>query len=161
MWLLIISHPSFKFASNHEFITFFICHVTLCDKVHIKIHHSVKFSSHRSRESWDITFFISHVITWSHDQSVKILNEWWINEWWHNPRGSGDILFFISHVTSYGDVITGSSLPCGVAISLVEIEISSILIFGLRIRIHMIIWLQSVTIQFSRLFWHISYYKVR
>ena len=39
------------------------------------------------------------------------------------PCGSGDILFFISHVTSYGNVITGSSLPCGVAISLVEIEI--------------------------------------
>ena len=37
----------------------------------------------------------------------------------------------------------------------------SILIFNVRKRIHMTILLQSVTIQFRRLFWHISYYKVR
>ena len=40
-------------------------------------------------------------------------------------------------------------------------EIWSILIFNVRRRIHMIILLQSVTIQFRRLFWHISYYKMR
>ena len=53
------------------------------------------------------------------------------------------------------------SLPSVVAISPVEVEIWSILIFNVRRRIHMIILLQSVTIQFCRLFWHISYYKVR
>ena len=51
------------------------------------------------------------------------------------------------------------SLPSVVAISLVEVEI--ILIFNARRRIHMNILFQSVTIQFRRLFWHISYLKVR
>ena len=55
----------------------------------------------------------------------------------------------------------GWSLPSVVTISLVEVEIWSILIFNVRIGIHMIILLQSVTVQFRRLFWHISYYKVR
>ena len=35
------------------------------------------------------------------------------------------------------------------------------LTFDIRIGIHMIILLQSVTVQFCRLFGHISYYKVR
>ena len=68
------------------------------------------------------------------------------------PRGSGDILFFISHVTSYDHVIIESSLPSVVTISLVEVEIWSVLIFNVRKRIHMLILLQSVTIQFRRRF---------
>ena len=58
-------------------------------------------------------------------------------------------------------MIIGWSLPSAVIISLVEVEIWSILIFNVRIGIHMIILLQSVTVQFRKLFWHISYYKVR
>ena len=54
-----------------------------------------------------------------------------------------------------------SSLPSVVAISLLEVEIWPIFIFNVRRRIHMVILLQSVTIQIRRLFWHISYYKVR
>ena len=119
--------------------------------------------------SWDTTFIISHVITWSRNQRVKRLNEWWpfiinlhlVKFGRHSPRGSRDISFLISHVTSCGHVITESSLPSVVVISLVEVEIWSILIFNVRLRIHMIILLQSVTIQFRRLFWHILYYKVR
>ena len=42
-----------------------------------------------------------------------------------------------------------------------EVDIWYLFIFNVRIRIHMIILLQSVTIQLRRLFWHISYYKVR
>ena len=42
-----------------------------------------------------------------------------------------------------------------------ELEIRSILNFNIRRRILVIILLQSVTIQFRRLFWHTSYYKVR
>ena len=79
----------------------------------------------------------------------------------HGSRGSGDILFFISHVASCDHVIIGSSLPSVVAISLVEVEIWSVLIFNVRRRIHMIILVQSVKTQFRRLFWHISYCKVR
>ena len=52
-----------------------------------------------------------------------------------------------------------TNLPNVVVISLMEVEIWSIIIFNVRRRIHMII-LQSVTIQFRRLFWHISYYRV-
>ena len=47
------------------------------------------------------------------------------------------------------------------AISLVEVEIWYILIFNVTRRIHVIILLQSVTVQCCRLFWHISYHKVR
>ena len=127
-------------------------------------------------------FFVSHVITWSRAQSLKRLHGWWsfiINLYLskfgsHRSWGSGDILFFICHVTSCGHVIEGSrnfagngpsafltSLPIVVAISLVEVEIWSILIFNVRRRIHMIILLQSLTIQFRRLFRHIFYYKWR
>ena len=53
------------------------------------------------------------------------------------------------------------SLPSVVAISLVEVEIWYILIFDVRRRIHIIILLQSVAMQFCRLLWHISHYKVR
>ena len=70
------------------------------------------------------------------------------------------ISFFINHETSYDHVIIGSSLPSVVTVSLVEVEIWSALIFNVRRRIHMIILLQSVIIQFRNLFWHISYYKV-
>ena len=42
-----------------------------------------------------------------------------------------------------------------------KVEILFILIFNVRRRIHMIILLQSVTIQFRKLFLCISYYKVR
>ena len=69
--------------------------------------------------------------------------------------------FFISHVTSCGHVTKGSNLPSVVAIRLVEVDIGPILIFNVRRRIHMIILLQSATIQIRMLFWHISYYKVR
>ena len=55
----------------------------------------------------------------------------------------------------------GSSLPSVVVISLVKVEIWSILILNLRIRTYLIILLQSVTIQVRWLFWHISYYKAR
>ena len=79
----------------------------------------------------------------------------------HRPRRSGDISFFISHVTSCGHVIIGWNLPSAVTIGLVKVEIWSILIPDVRIGIHMIILLQSVTIQFRRLFWDILYYKVR
>ena len=58
-------------------------------------------------------------------------------------------------------MIIGSSLPIVVAIRLVKVEIWSILIFNVRIKIHIIVLVQSVTIQFRRLFWHISYYKLR
>ena len=78
----------------------------------------------------------------------------------HRSRRSGDISFFISHVTSCDHVITGWSLPSVVTIRLVKVEIWSILISNVRTGIHMIILLQSVTIQFRRLFWHILYYKV-
>ena len=109
------------------------------------------------------------MITWSRNQSVKWLDGWWpftINLHHdrcgsHRPRRSGDISFFISHVTSCGHVIIGWSLPSVVTIRLVKVQIWSILISNVRIGIHMIILLQSVTIQFRRLFWHISYYKVR
>ena len=47
------------------------------------------------------------------------------------------------------------------AISPVKMEIWSILIFNVRRRIHVIILLQSVTIQFRKLFWYILFYKVR
>ena len=40
-------------------------------------------------------------------------------------------------------------------------EIWSILIFNVRRRMHMLILLQSVTIQFCTLFWNILYYKLR
>ena len=89
-------------------------------------------------------------------------------------RGSGDISFFICHVTSCGHVISGSrdfagcapsasltNLPSVVAISLVEVEIWSILLFNGRRRICKIILLQSVTMQFCRLFWPFSYRKLR
>ena len=99
---------------------------------------------------------------------------WFCQIWWpftknlclvkfgsHTPRGRGGISFFISYVTSCGHVIIGSSLPSLVTISLVEVEIWSVLIFNVTRRVHMIILLQSMTVQFRRLFWHISYYKVR
>ena len=79
----------------------------------------------------------------------------------HSPRGSGGISFFISHVTSCGYVTKGSSPTSVLAIRLLEVETWPTLIFNLRRRIHMITLLQSVTIQIRRLFWHISYYKVR
>ena len=122
------------------------------------------------------------MITWLRAQSVKRLDGWWpftINLYLskfgsHSPRGSGNISSFICHMTSWGHVITGSrnssgcgpsakltSLPRVVARSLVEVKIWSILIFNVRRRIHVIILLQSVTVQFRRLFWDISYYKVR
>ena len=107
------------------------------------------------------------MITWSHDQSIKRLNGWWpfainlhlVNFASHSPRGSGDISFFISHVTSCGHVTKRSSLPSVVATHLLEVKIWPILIFNVKTRIHMIILLQSVTIQIHRLVWHISYYK--
>ena len=75
-----------------------------------------KFGSHRSRGSRNITFFISHIITWSGAQSVRRLNWWWpftINLYLakfgsHRRRGSGDISFFIYHVTSSSHIIAGS-----------------------------------------------------
>ena len=135
----------------------------------IRTHHSVKFGSHKSRGSWDITFCICHMITWSRDQSIKRLNGWWpftinihlVNFGSHRPRRHGDISLFISHVTLWAHVTKGSSLPSVMAIRLVEVEIWPILIFNVRTRIHMVILLQSVAIQIRRLFWHISYYKVR
>ena len=176
MWLLIISHTSVKFYSDRspesKFKTFFICHVTLCDHVINRLcglmDNKSALGSHGSCRSRDITFFICHMITWSCDQSIKRLNGQWpftINLHFlkfgsHGPRGSGEKSLFISHVTSYDHVIIGSNLPSVVTISLVEVEKLSVLIFNLRRRIHMIILLQSVTIQFRRLFWHISYYKV-
>ena len=140
----------------------------LCDLIGnrpaLELNHSVKFGSHRYRRSW-VTFPICHVITWLRDQSIKRLNGWWpftinlhlVKFGSHRPRRSGKYIVFISHVTSCDHVIIGSSLPSVVAISLVEVEIWSILIFNVRRRIHMIILLQSVTAQFCRLFWHISY----
>ena len=125
------------------------------------------------------------MITWSHAQSFKRLDGWWffsINLYLcrfgsHRPQGSGDISFFIYQVTSCGHVIAGSRKCTGwspsaqltsmlnvVTRSLVKVEIWYILIFNVSRRIHMvhmIILLQSVTIQRRRLFWHISYYKVR
>ena len=101
--------------------------------------------------------------------SSRRLNGWWpftinlhlVNFASHSPRGSEDISFFISHVTSCGHVTKGSSLPSVVAIRLLEVETWPTLIFNVRRRIHMIILLQSVTIQICRLFWYIFYYKVR
>ena len=109
------------------------------------------------------------MITWSHDQSIRRLNGWWpftinlhlVNFASHSPRGSGDISFFVSHVTSCGHVTKGSGLPSMVAIRLLEVQTWPTLIFNVRRRIHVIILLQSVAIQIRRLFWHISYYKVR
>ena len=107
------------------------------------------------------------MITWSRDQSIKRLNGWWpftinlhlVNFASHSPRGSGDISFFISHVTSCGHVTKRSIVPSVVATRLLEVEIWPVLIFNVRRRIHMVILLQSVTVQIRRLFWHISYYK--
>ena len=101
--------------------------------------------------------------------SSRRLNGWWpftinlhlVNFASHSPRGSEDISFFISHVTSCGHVTKGSSLPSVVAIRLLEVETWPTLIFNVRRRIHMIILLQSVTIQIRSLFWHISYCKVQ
>ena len=151
-----MTHPLVKFDSDSlresDFITFFICHVILYDHVFnrlcdmmgnsIRTYHSVKFGSHRSRGSWDIMFSICHVITWLRDQSVKKLSGWWsftinlhlVKFGSHRPRGSEDISFLISHVTLCGYVIVRSSLPIVVAISLVEVEIWSILIFNVRRR---------------------------
>ena len=56
--------------------------------------------------------------------------------------------------------LTHQSVNCG-GHSLVEVEIWYILIFNVRKQIRMIILLQSVTMQFCRLFSHILYYKVR
>ena len=53
-----------------------------------------------------------------------------------------------------------TSLPSVVAISLVEVEIWSIFIFNVKRKIQIVILLRSVTIQFSRLFLQISYYKI-
>ena len=185
IWLLIISHPSATFDSDRsresEFITFFICHVTLYDHVINRLCDLIdnrpplepttlaSFHSHRSRGSWDITFSICHVITWLRDQSIKSLNGWWpftikihlVNFGRHRPRRHGDISLFISHVTSWGHVTKGSSLPSVVALRLVEAEIWPILIFNVRKKIHTVILLQNVTIQICSLFWHTSYYKVR
>ena len=128
MWLLIISHPSVKFDSHrsreNEFITFFICYMTLCDHVINRLCDFVdnkpalepKFLSHSSRGSRNITFFISHVIIWWRAQSVKRLDGWWYfftNLYLskfdsHSLRRGGDISFFICHVTSCGHVIAGS-----------------------------------------------------
>ena len=178
IWLLIISHPSAKFDSDRsresEFITFFICHVTLYDHVINRLCDLIdnwpplepttlaSFHSHRSRGSWDITFSICHVITWLRDQIIKRLNGWWpftikihlVNFGRHRPGRHGDISLFISHVTSWGHVTKGSSLPSVVAIRLVEVEIWPILIFNVRKKIHTVILLQSVTIQIRSLFWH-------
>ena len=126
----------------------------------IRTHYSAKFGSHRSRGSWDITFFICHLITWSRNQSVKSLNGWWpftinlhlVKFGSHGPRGSGDILFFISHVTSCDYVIIGSNMPSVVTINFAEVEIWSVLIFNVGRKMHMIILLQSVAVQFRRLF---------
>ena len=109
------------------------------------------------------------MITWSYSQSIKRLNGWrsfTINLFLpkfgsYRHYGSADISFFITHVTSCGHVIIGSIMLSVVATGLEELEIWSISIFHLRIMRHMIILLQSVTIQFRRLFWHISYNKVR
>ena len=120
-----------------------------------------------------------HLITC---QSVKGLDGWssFITNLYlskfssHSLRGSGNISFFICHMTSCGHVIAGSrnfagcgpspsltSLPSVVVIRLVEADIWYFLIFNVRRRIRIIILLQSVTMQFRRLFWHISYCKVR
>ena len=87
MWLLIISHPSVKFDSyrsrKNEYITFFVCYMTLCDHVINRLWDFMDNkpplgpttnagSHHRSHRSWNVTFFISHVITWS----------CWLEEWW-------------------------------------------------------------------------------
>ena len=107
-----------------------------------------------------------NLVTWSKHQKTHwmvafTINTHLVNFGSHRPRRLGDISLFISHVTSWGHVTKGSSLPSVVAIRLLEVEIWPILIFNVRRRIHMIILLQSVTIQICRLFWHISYYKVR
>ena len=109
------------------------------------------------------------MITWSRYQSIERLNGCWpftinthlVNFGSHRPCRRGVISLFISHVNSWDHVTKGSSLPGVVAICLVEVEIWPILIFNVRRRIHMVILLQSVTIQIRWLFWHISYYKVR
>ena len=131
MWLLIISHPSVKFDNHRsckkEFIAFLICDMTLRNHVINRLYDFVdnrpaleptalKFGSHRSRGSWNMTFFISHAITWPRAQSVKRLDGWWpftINLYLakfgsHRPWGSGDISFFICDVTSCGHVSSGS-----------------------------------------------------
>ena len=116
LWLdtwLLINQRSVKFGSyrsrESNFITFFICHVTLYDYVMNRLSDLmyVKFDSHSSCRSWDIMFSICHVITWSHDQSIKRLNGWWpftinlhlVNFSSHRLCGSGDISYFFSHVT--------------------------------------------------------------
>ena len=132
MWLLIISHPSVKFDSHksreNEFITFFVCYITLWDHVinrlrdivdnraSIITHHSVKFLSHSSHGNRNITFFISHV---SLDHVLKASKDLmnggpllWISTFFkfgsHSLGGSGDISFFICQVTSCDHVSAGS-----------------------------------------------------
>ena len=53
------------------------------------------------------------------------------------------------------------SLPSVVIIGLVEVEVWSFLILNVRRKTYMVILLESVPVQLRRLFWHISYYKVR
>ena len=131
MWLLIISHPSVKFDSHrsreNEFITFFICYMTLCDHVINRLCDFVnkkpaynpplcQVLSHSSCGSRNITFFISHVITWSRAKIVKRLDGWcsftiilYLFKFGsHSLQGSGDILFFICRVTLCGQVIARS-----------------------------------------------------
>ena len=129
---------------------------------------SYSLSSHRSRGSWYMTFSICHMLTWSSDQSVIRLNGWWpltinlhlVNFGSHRPREVVIYRFY-----SLGDFIWPrdhrSSLPSVLEKRVVEVQILPILIFNERSRIHIIILLQSVAIQFCRLFWNISYYKVR
>ena len=100
-----------------------------------------------------------NVIIWSQRQKTQ-----WMVALYYKPPPCQvwfSISFFVSNGTSCDHLIIGSSLPSMVIISLVEMEIWSVLIFNVGRRIHMIILLQSVTVQFRRLFWHISYYKVR
>ena len=73
----------------------------------------------------------------------------------------GHVIAGSRNIAGCGPSTKLTSLPSLVAICLVEVEVSSILIFNVRRRIRTIILLQSVTKQFRRLFWHISYYKVR
>ena len=131
MWLLIISHPNVKFDSHrslrNEFITCCICYMTLCDHVINRLCDFVdkKLALRPATLSSflaivlaevNITFFISHVITWSRVRGLKRLLGWWyfiINFYLskfgsHSLRGSGDISFFICHMTSCGHVTAGS-----------------------------------------------------
>ena len=161
MWLPIISSPFTRFDSHrsreNEFITFFICYMTLCDNV---INGLCDFVDNRSRRSWETKFFVNHIIAWSRAQKIQWMVAfnykplYSIKSSSHRPRGSTNISWLNESRNFVGCDASAqlTSLPNVVAITFAEVQIWSTLRSNVRRRIHMIIFLQSLAIHFCRLF---------